>query len=83
MLGRYMGSLDIKSVIGTASDAQETLVEIMPTIEMIAEDYVKVRPGVDFMSKYWYTVFIAIAFSTAIGAGVGSWFVLKRLEKKR
>ena len=78
-----MGSYQLRgNTIDTIIETQRTMDEILPTVRQIATDYEKIAPGVDFMSKYWYTVLLMISFSAIAGSAVGSWFVLKRLEKK-
>jgi hypothetical protein len=84
MLGRYnaggMG-LNVQEVIGTTAATQKTIEEILPTVELIATDYQRVSPGVNFIADYWYTVLMALFLSSALGATFGSWFVLRKLKK--
>jgi len=85
MLGRYtaLGSMgiDVQEIIGTTAMTTETIQEITPAIKQMAVDYERVSPFVNFMADYWYTALALIFASGAAGAAVGSWFVLKRLEK--
>jgi hypothetical protein len=84
MLGRYSPSglgASARDILGTTARTQETIEEIIPTVKNIADDYDKMRPGVQFLTKYWYTVLIILALASAGGSGLGSWFVLKRLKK--
>ena len=94
MLGKYsitrrrpmislsaLGGTSIEDVIETTIKTQKTLDKILPTVEMIAEDYGKISPGVDFISKYWYTTLALIAVIGAAGSAAGAYLVLRRLEK--
>lgn len=85
MLGRYNAGglgVDARSIIGTTVATQQTIEEIIPTVEKIAVDYERISPLVNFVADYWYTVLAVVFLTGAVGSTVGSWFVLRRLEKK-
>ena len=82
MLGRYsnMRGLGINpgDIIGTTVATQRTIEEVLPTVRLIATDYERVSPVVNFVADYWYTVLAVILATSAFGAGLGAWFVLRK-----
>ena len=81
MLGRYTMQglgVDVGGILGTTVATQKTIEEILPTVSMIAEDYEKISPLVNFTADYWYTVLAIIMATSALGAGVGAWSVLRK-----
>ena len=74
--------IDWGEVVGTTQMTTQTIQEITPTIKKMAVDYDRVSPLVNYMADYWYSVIAIIVASGALGSAIGSWFVLKRLEKK-
>ena len=78
MLGHYgLGA----NILDTITSTQRTVDEMLPTINKAAEQYEKAAPGIDFAIDYWYTVLAVVALCGMGGAAIGSYLVLKRLEK--
>jgi len=55
--------------------------EILPSVEVMAADYQKISPLVNFMADYWSVAIIGLALVVAGGAAAGAFLTLKRLDK--
>ena len=84
MIGKYRirpKGLGIIETLQTARDVEQTLKEVLPTVKVIASDYEKLSPSINFMAKYWPTVLVAVALVAGMGSAIGAYVVLRKLEK--
>ena len=89
MLGGYsinkpgMGNMgiDIRETIATVGQAQKTAQEIMPAVEVMAKDYERLSPKINFLMDYW-PITLAVLFTTmAGGAFAGSYWVMRKARQ--
>ena len=83
MLGKYDMSGLGANPLDTIKQTLRTTEDVLPAVEIMAEDYAKASPLVNFMIDYWAVALLGLSLVVAGGASVGSWIVLKRLEKRR
>lgn len=69
--------------LDTVKQTLRTTEDVLPAVEVMAEDYVKVSPFINFLADYWAVALVITGATVAVGSAIGSWTVLKRLENKR
>ena len=83
--GRRQGmgnmGIDIRETIATVGQAQKTAQEIMPSVEIMAKDYERLSPKINFLMDYW-PITLAVLFLTITGgAFAGSYWVMRKARK--
>jgi hypothetical protein len=82
MLGSTL-SFDAASLINTGSQALQTTQDVLPAVSVMAKDYERFSPKLNFLMDYW-PITLAVLFLTMTGgAFTGSYMVMKRIRRDR
>ena len=83
MLGRYDDRRlsGVVEMLKTTDDVQQTLKEVLPTVKIIAKDYEKASPLVNFLIDYWPIALVILTLVITGSSFAGSYWVMKKLKK--
>jgi hypothetical protein len=73
MLGSFGLGVTFKEAVGTAGRAIQTTDDILPAVKVMANDYQKASPAVNWLIDHWPVALVVVALTVAGGAFGGSY----------
>lgn len=77
-----LAAINIREILQTTQDTEETLRKVLPTVEKISDAYENVAPQVEFATKYWGSILVLSFAASIVSSGIATMLVNKLTGKK-